>query len=210
MNLLVLDASPRVGRSRSRTLSQLFIRVWTQKFKNDQVILRDLSADNTLHLTENWMQAAYTPPEKRSEEMRHLLSQSDTFVSELLSADYLLISTPMYNFSIPSCLKAYIDQVFRLGETFRLKNGHYEGLVSGKKAFVICTKGGFYSEEGNTATDFASPYLSHIARTLGFPEVEVFDAEGLDISKEHEEKALAEVTLKIDQNLCEIQGSRND
>jgi FMN-dependent NADH-azoreductase len=190
--LLVIDASPRGDRSRSRRLSGLFSSLWKDSFPQDQVILRDAHKQQVPSIDEAWMQAAYTPTAKRTPEQHALLTPSDALVSDWLGSDFIVLATPMYNFSVPACLKAYIDQLFRVGETFRLEKGRYVGLLSGKSAFVITTKGGFYqSHPDERHNDFLTPYLQHVLKTLGFSKVTTFDAEGLDISRPFEEQALS-------------------
>ena len=207
LKLLIIDSSPRTARSRSRSLAKYFAEIWARQFPEDELKMRDLGEESPDHISEEWMQAAYTPPEKRTARMHNLLSTSDECVIELQQANYLVLACPMYNFSIPSSLKAYIDQIFRLGETFRLDQGRYVGLLNGTKAFVICAKGGLYKE--TEQADFSTPYLDYILKILGYRNVVSIDAEGLDLSKDHEKDGLKNAQETIRNLIQTTAGERN-
>src|SRR5688572_9117295 len=116
--ILHLDASARVTRSLSRDLSRRFIDAWHMQRPDDQVIRRDLTADPPPHVSEAWIAACFTPPEQRDAAMRAALAWSDAAIAELEAADLIVIGTPMYNYGMPSALKAWFDQVIRIGRSF--------------------------------------------------------------------------------------------
>ncbi|HEY9665099.1 MAG TPA: NAD(P)H-dependent oxidoreductase, partial [Allocoleopsis sp.] len=117
-HLLHLDSSPRADRSHSRRLSREFVAAWKQTHPSTVVTYRDVGRHPIPHIDEPWIAAAYTPPTQRTAAQWAAIRLSDHLVDEFLAADIYVIGTPMYNFSIPSSLKAYIDQIVRIGRTF--------------------------------------------------------------------------------------------
>lgn len=117
-HLLHIDASPRSERSHSRRLTREFVEGWKQAHPADVVTYRDVGRSWIPHVDELWIAAAYTPPDQRTPQMWEAIEISDQLVDEFLAADLYVIGVPMYNFSIPSSLKAYIDQIVRIGRTF--------------------------------------------------------------------------------------------
>ena len=115
--LLVINASARKANSHSRTLTEAFIQEWSSLHKDALIQRRELGNTNVPHVTEEWISANFTPEAGRTEKDRKVLSTSDAYIAELREADIIVLGTPMYNWSIPSTLKAYIDQIMRLNET---------------------------------------------------------------------------------------------
>jgi FMN-dependent NADH-azoreductase len=142
--LLHIDSSPR-GRSRSRQLTRLFAELWTGKFPDTEIIHRDLAVFAPPHVGEPWIAAAFTPPDQRTRPMSQALQISDLLVDELLRADAVVIGTPMYNFGLPSVLKAYFDNVIRVNRTFLFEpddsENPYKPLVEDKPAYVVVATG---------------------------------------------------------------------
>lgn len=145
--ILHLDASARVTRSLSRRLSQRFVESWLAHRPHDQVIRRDLAAGPPPHVTESWIAASFTPPEKRDATMRAVLAWSDAAIAELEAADVIVMGAPMYNYGMPSALKAWFDQVIRVGRTFSfdLDRGDWplEPIMKGKTLVVLSARGEF-------------------------------------------------------------------
>jgi FMN-dependent NADH-azoreductase len=123
-NLLHIDSSPRGERSKSRQLAKEFIMEWQVLHPEDAIIYRDLRESPIPHVTEEWIAADYTPQEAQTPEMAQVLQLSDELVDEFLAADRCVFSVPMYNFSIPSGFKAYIDHTVRVGRTFTFIDGN--------------------------------------------------------------------------------------
>lgn len=144
-HILHIDSSPRGDRSKSRQLASEFVMKWHTLHPDDAVTYRDLRKSPIPHVTEEWIAADYTPQEARTSEMTHILQLSDELVDELFAADRYIFSVPMYNFSIPSGFKAYIDCVVRIGHTFTFNDGQSKGLIKGKKALFITARGDEYS-----------------------------------------------------------------
>ena len=113
-HLLQIDASPRGNRSTSRTLGQEFIDKWMAVYPKDTVTYRDLGHNPVPHVTETWIAAAFSSPHEHTPELADAIRISDELVDEVLAADRYLIATPIFNFTVPSTLKAYIDRIVRI------------------------------------------------------------------------------------------------
>ena len=141
----------------------------------DSVVTRD-TTDGTDIVDEAWIGANFTPEEERSDAQRERLRVSETLVEELFAADILVIAVPIYNFGIPASLKAWIDQVARARRTFRYSEEGPEGLLGGRKAYLLVTSGGTAAD---SEIDFATPYLRHVLRFMGIDDVTVIAADRL-------------------------------
>lgn len=144
--LLRVDASPRLQPSVSRRIADAFEASWLQGQRDARVVHRDLALQAVPHLQAQTVVGFYTPTEALDDDLRRALVVSDTLIAELQAADTLLISTPMYNFTVPSVLKAWIDQVARINSTFAYDGTGFSGLVRTRRAVVIAAHGlGGYS-----------------------------------------------------------------
>ena len=151
------------------------------------IIKHDLHQENLPHLNGAMIGAFFTPEEDRDSNQRELASRSDALIAELIEADTLLIAAPMYNFGVPSTLKAWVDQVARAGKTFKYTEKGPEGLVTGKKAIVITSRGGIYKDTG---FDFQMPFINQFLNFIGITDIEVIYAEGVAMSPENMQSAL--------------------
>ena len=151
--ILKIDASARDERSLSRRLSSQFVRNWLDHSPDDVVVERDVGRDPPPAVTDEWIGAVFTPPTERSEEQTEMLTLSDALIAEVAAADVILISTPMYNYGMPSSLKAWFDQVIRINETFSfdLARGDFplEPILSGKTLVILTSSGEFGFESGD-------------------------------------------------------------
>ncbi len=138
-HILHLNASPRGDASHSRQISGEFVQAWLQANPGDTITVRDLGHQDIPHVSEEFIGAMYTPVESRTPAQLEVLKLSDELIGELKAADIYVFGVPMYNFGVPSVFKAYIDQVVRVGETF---TSSYQGLLTGKKLFVVTARGG--------------------------------------------------------------------
>ena len=134
--LLRIDCSSRTEGSHSRALADYFEATWKRKHNDGRVIYRDLVKQHVPHIPNNTIEGFYTPRENFTAETLKSTALSDELISELKSADEMLISSPMYNLNVPSNLKAYIDHVARIGHTFNVNENGYYGLLTDKKARV--------------------------------------------------------------------------
>jgi len=195
--LLHIDSSARSGGSISRQLTASYATQWQAKNPGGKIVHRDLAADTLPHLSESLLGAYFTPADARNAEQAELIKQSDALVDELLAADTIVIGVPMYNFAPPSTLKAWIDHVFRAGRTFKYTETGPVGLVNGKKAVIILSRGGKYSEGPMEALDFQGKYLKGALGFIGITDVELVIAEGVSMGEEAAKQALANAEAKI-------------
>lgn len=171
MKLLRVDSSAR-KHSLSRAISSGFVEVWKRAYPHGEVIERDLAKGLVPHITDEWVGAMYTPANQRTPAQHMELGLSDKLIGELKAADVILIGSPMYNFSIPAPLKAWIDMVMRAGETVDFSQRPPVGLLHDKKVIVITSRGGSYAPGTATAPfDFQEPYLRHILSLMGMQDI---------------------------------------
>jgi FMN-dependent NADH-azoreductase len=176
MKLLQIDSSAR-SSSVTRQLTSKFVEEWKANHPAGEVIQRDLATTMFPHITDDWG-ATHLEPSQRTPAQRNYLSTSDHLIEELESADIIVIGSPMYNFAIPSPLKAWIDQIVRMGKTFGYGPSGARGLLANKRVVVITARGGAY-EKGTPAekVDFQEPYLRHILGFIGLHDVTFIHAE---------------------------------
>jgi FMN-dependent NADH-azoreductase len=146
----------------------------------DNVITRDLAKDPVPHITAERFGAFLSKPENRTGEQLAVLDYSDALIDELKAADTIVLGLPMYNFGVPSTLKAYFDHIGRAGVTFRYTEKGPVGLLTGKKAYVVATRGGLYQ---GTSLDTQTKYVRDFLAFIGITDVEFVYAEGLAISE---------------------------
>ncbi len=171
--ILRIDTSSRTDGSFSRDLTDAFMEKWLQRRPNDQVVVRDLAAAPLPHIADVTIKGYYTPADQMDASLRAATALSDLLIHELRAADILVLSVPMYNFSIPSALKAWIDQIVRIGHTFSYDGKGFNGLLPGKRAYVLIAYGaGGYLDGGPFAgADFVQPYLKFLLNFLGIADV---------------------------------------
>lgn len=176
--LLHIDSSP-LESSISRELTREFTNAWKEKNPDGKVIARNLSSSPSKPIDQMWIGAAYTPEAARTDEQKAVLANSDTLIAELEQADEIVIGVAMHNFSIPSVLKLWIDQIARAGKTFSYGANGPEGLLKGKKATILIASGGVY-EVGTPAgaMNFVEPYLRAVLGFLGITDVKFVTAAG--------------------------------
>ncbi|WP_223435579.1 MULTISPECIES: FMN-dependent NADH-azoreductase [unclassified Pseudomonas] len=202
--ILAIHASPRGERSHSRRLAEVFLGAWQARHPQAQLTRREVGRALIPPVNEAFVAAAFYPePEARPLTMQADLAFSDELVAELLGHDLLLISTPMHNFSVPSGLKAWIDQIVRLGLTFNhtLDNGvaQYEPLVHGKKALIVTSRGGFGFGPGGEleALNHADTLLRTALGFIGITDVTVVAAEGEESAERTFEISVAEAEQRL-------------
>lgn len=160
------------------------------------VIVRDLGLHPIAHLTAERFTAFTTPAGQRTLEQQRIAAESDALIDELRAADVLVIGLPMYNFGVPSTLKAYFDHVARAGVTFRYGAEGPEGLLKGKKAYVFATRGGRHA---GTPLDLQTAYLRQFLGFIGIRDVEFVYAEGLALDADQRGAAVATAVARIEQ-----------
>ena len=166
--LLHIDSSPLYEQSVSRQLTAAFVTHWKSSHPGGKVIERDLSATEIPPVNAEWVAAVFTPENALTPQQNELLSLSDSLLAELEIADEYVVGVPMHNFSSPSVLKLWIDQVTRVGKTFSYADGVAKGLLVGKKATFIVATGGVYDAQTQMASfNFVEPYLRSLFHFLG-------------------------------------------
>jgi len=182
--LLFVSSSILGENSKSRALGLDFIETWKRRHPGTAVVERDLVAETLPHVTGAVLGAALTPAEKRSPEQAETAALADRLIEEVEAADVILLAVPMYNFSVPSTFKAWIDHIVRAGRTFRYGAEGPVGLLQNKKVFVVASRGGVYSSGAGKSMDFHEPYLRGVLGFIGLKDVTFIYAEGLNISPE--------------------------
>ncbi len=185
--LLQINASMFSGGGESTRLADAFVTAWKAQHPDATVIVRDLGRDPVPHLTAERVAAFMAKPDARDAEQRAVVAYSDALIDELRRADVVVIGLPMYNFGVPSPLKAYFDHVARAGVTFRYTENGPVGLLTGKRAQVFATRGGLYA---GTPLDTQSAYVRDFLRFVGIADVDFVYAEGLALGDAHKAKAI--------------------
>ena len=193
-NVLIIESSARQQGSFSRQLTRQFISQWQAVRPGDQVTVRDLALNPVPHLDANLLGGWMKPEAQRSADEQASLKRSDELTDEVLGADVLVLAAPMYNFAIPSTLKAWLDHVLRAGVTFKYTETGPQGLLTGKKAYVLTARGGLYA--GST-TDHQEPYLRQVMAFIGIHDVTFIHAEGMNLGGDFQDKGLKQAKAKL-------------
>ncbi len=204
-HILRIDASSRPAAysdnrkgSHSRALANRIVANLKAKNDNAQVGHRDLSSDPIPHIRDATIAGFYTPPEELNDELRSALGLSDTLIAEVRSADAIVISCPIYNFTLPSSLKAWIDHIVRIGHTFAYEDGSFRGLVDDRPTYLALAYGAGGYRDGGTleSYDHLKPYLTMILNFIGIQSITAFAIEATTsddatLSGEYEKAFLA-------------------
>lgn len=187
--LLQINASINNGNGQSSQLAKQFVTAFQQNHPDAKVVVRDVSAAEPVpHLNAERFGAFITKPEERTPAQHAVVEYSDALISELKQADVIVLGLPMYNFGLPSQLKAYFDHIARAGVTFKYTEKGPVGQLTGKKVYVFAARGGMYV---GTPLDTQTSYVRDFLRFLGMADVEFVYAEGLAISPQSKEASLA-------------------
>ncbi len=202
MNILVINSSANADGSVSGGLAARFVDDLRAVHPAAHVVLRDVGANPLPHLTADTVKAIKGEPETVAEiEARAL---SDALIAELQQADVIVIGAPMYNFGIPSTLKAWFDHVLRAGVTFRYTEAGPEGLLKGKKAVVIESRAGFYSAGDGAVMDGQEPHLRAMLGFIGLDDATWVRAEKLAFGPEAVEASIGEATQQLAEFAREV------
>jgi len=197
-SILHLISSPRGDESFSIKLAHAIIEKLQDKYPDNSVEEQDLLESNVPHLNTAHLRSFFTPAEHMTPEDHDAIQYSDEAISQLMAADIIIIGAPLYNFGVPSTLKAWIDHIARAGKTFSYSAAGAEGLVKGKKVYIAMSAGAVYSEGDWQSYDFVSPYLRAMLGFLGMTDLEIIRVEGVNIPglKEHAlKKAIANINI---------------
>lgn len=192
MKLLHIDSSPLGEASVSRHLTAAIAKAWQEAKPETEVVYRDLALAPPDHLTAELLKVVkFRDLENLSPRQKEELVLTDSLVDEVLAADAIIIGAPMYNFSVPTQLKAWIDRIAQVGRTFRYTENGPVGLAGGKKVIVASARGGVYStSEAMRALDHQEDYLRTVLGFLGITDVSFVRAEGVGMGPEAKAKAL--------------------
>jgi FMN-dependent NADH-azoreductase len=179
--ILFIEVSPRGKESASRAVADTLAARLSALYPSAKLVRHDLAADHPPHLDNITLRAISTKDADEAERLKEVARRSDQLTNELLEADLLVIATPMWNFGIPSTLKAWIDLVVRPGRTFQYADGGVVGLAKDKKAILVLASGGVFTEGPWRPWDFVEPYLRQILGFIGIVDVQTVRAEGLNI-----------------------------
>jgi len=193
-NVLIINSSPNTDHSQSNALTALFAQQLDETFS---ITVRDLGKTPPKHLDQLALSGFFTAPDQHSDAQSSALALSNELIGELQGADIVIIGSAMHNHSITSGLKAYFDQIVRAGLTFEYGANGPEGLLTGKRAYVITTAGGDYSLDYMQAMDFQTPYLRHILAFIGIKEVEFIPFQGAAMGEDIAVKNRADAEARI-------------
>lgn len=196
MNILQINSSARAGNSYSTRLAGAVVEHFRAHQPDAAVTVRDLGSAPHPMLDETALNALFTPAAARTPEQQARVALDDALITEIQAADVLVLGVPMYNFSVPAQLKNWIDAISRAGVTFRYTEQGPEGLLKGKKAVVVQTRGGIHR---NSPTDSLTPYLRTFLGFVGITDVQFVYAEGLSMGPDAERDGLAEAYAQIEQ-----------
>jgi FMN-dependent NADH-azoreductase len=195
--LLQINTSINNGNGQSSQLARQFVAAYRKARPDIQVRVRDVAAAEPVpHLDAERFGAFTVKPEARTGAQQAVVAYSDMLIGELRQADVIVLGLPMYNFGVPSQLKAYFDHVARAGVTFKYTEQGPVGQLTGKKAYVFAARGGVYA---GTALDTQTSYVRDFLRFIGISDVSFVYAEGLAMSAQSKEAGLARASAEIEQ-----------
>lgn len=195
-NVLVLKSSILANYSQSNVLADYFVDQWRQQHSDDKIQVRDLAADPIPVLDGELVGALRPSDAPLTPRQQDALELSNTLIEELQASDVIVITAPMYNFNISTQLKNYFDLVARAGVTFRYTEAGPEGLLKGKKVYVLTSRGGIHKD---TNTDLVTPYLRVFLGFIGLTDVEFVFEEGIAYGPEMATKAQQDAKALINQ-----------
>jgi FMN-dependent NADH-azoreductase len=193
--LLQIRSSIFSNDGQSSRLAERFVARWRASNPGGKVIVRDLAKEPVPHLDAARFGAFLAKPEERTPAQQAVVDYSDALIGELKRADVVVLGLPMYNFGVPSTLKAYFDHVARVGETFKYTEKGPVGLLTGKRVYVFAARGGMYA---GTPNDTQTPFIRTFLSFLGMSDIEFVYAEGLAISEASKQQSLARAEAVID------------
>ena len=193
--LLQINASINTDNGQSSQLANHFVAAFHRSHPHAKVVVRNVAAAESVpHLNAERFGAFIARAEQRSAAQQAVVAYSDSLIDELKRADVIVLGLPMYNFGVPSQLKAYFDHIARAGVTFKYTDKGPEGLITGKKAYVFAARGGLYA---GTPMDTQTNYVRDFLRFIGISDVEFVYAEGLNLGPQSKEAGLAKAVAEI-------------
>jgi FMN-dependent NADH-azoreductase len=194
--ILLITSSPRADSYSTRVARKLAEKLASRP--GSSLTVRDLTRQPLPHIDDTFAVARNTPSDLLTSAQKSALSLSDELLAEFFAADTVIIAAAMINFGIPSSLKAYIDYIVRPGVTFRYGAQGPEGLVKGKKVYLVVARGGVYTQDSTRALNFQDTYLITTLGFIGITDIEVIAVEGIAFGPEVTEKALNTALARVD------------
>lgn len=190
--LLQINSSLFGDNGNSSQLTHEFVQQWKAQHPAGNVVTRDLSSESVPHLDATRVQALFTPEADRTPEQQAVVNYSDKIIAEIQAADAIVLGVPLYNFGIPSTLKAYFDHIARAGVTFSYTETGPVGLLTDKPVYIIATRGGVYKGLPN---DTQSQFLTNFLHFIGLKDVRFIYAEGLNVGQKDQAFAAAKTAI---------------
>lgn len=197
MNILQLDSGLFAGQSVTRALAAKLVQGLQARHADSTLVYRDLAQHAPAHLDATILLAGGKAEVERSDFEQEQVRLNQALLDELVAADMLVIGAPMYNFSIPSQLKAWFDRVLQAGKTFRYTSDGPEGLMKGKRAYIVSSRGGVYSSGPAAAMEHQESYLLTVLAFIGITDVQVIRAEGVNMGAEFKAQAIEQAEARI-------------
>ena len=203
--VLIINASVRGEKSHSRKLTRLFEDNWKEKNPNDQFTYREVGLEEIPPINEKWIASAFIKPSERTSENQLGVGLSNELIKEFKEHNIYVLGTPMYNWSIPSGLKSYIDQLMRINETWKFRSGKpdgdYVGLLENKKMFILSSRGdtGYGENEKNEHMNFQTTYLKFVFGIMGIKDISIISLDNEEFGGEIFENSKKEIYQKIGQ-----------
>ncbi|WP_282089641.1 FMN-dependent NADH-azoreductase [Aquimarina algiphila] len=202
--VLIINASVRNKKSQSRKLTQLFVENWKNKNLKDSFSYREVGLTEIPSINEKWIASAFIKPNERTKENQSGVEFSDELIKEFKEHDIYVLGTPMYNWSIPSGLKSYIDQLMRINETWKFRSGEpdgdYVGLLENKKMFILSSRGdtGYGENEKNEHMNFQTTYLKFVFGIMGIKDISIISLDNEEFGGEIFEKSKKKTYQRIE------------
>jgi len=203
--VLVINASVRNEKSHSRKLTQLFKQNWKKKNPNDNFTHREIGLEEIPPINEKWIASAFIKPSERTKENQSGVELSNELVKEFKEHNIYVLGTPMYNWSIPSGLKSYIDQLMRINETWKFRSGEpdgdYVGILENKKMFILSSRGdtGYGESEKNEHMNFQTTYLKFVFGIMGIKDISIISLDNEEFGGEIFENSKKKIYQRIEQ-----------
>lgn len=194
--LLQINTSLFAENGQSSKLAQAFVDGWQRRNPDGRVVIRDLTQQPLPHLDAERFAAFLAKPEDRTPAQQAVVAESDALIEEIKAAETVVLGLPLYNFGVPSQLKAWIDHIARAGVTFRYTATGPEGLLGGRKLYVFAARGGLYQ---GTPADTQTGFIQTFFQFLGINDIEFVYAEGLNMGDEPKRLALQQATAQIER-----------
>ncbi|SMG48450.1 FMN-dependent NADH-azoreductase [Arenibacter troitsensis] len=204
-NVLIINASVRKEKSHSRKLTQLFVDNWKKKNPNDNFTHREVGLEEIPAINEKWIASAFVKPNERTKENQSGVELSNKLIKEFKEHNIYVLGTPMYNWSIPSGLKSYIDQLMRINETWKFRSGEpdgdYVGILENKKMFILSSRGdtGYGENEKNQHMNFQTTYLKFVFGIMGIKDISIISLDNEEFGGEIFENSKKEIYQRIEQ-----------